>query len=104
MPGEYKERLLGLSGAKDLCNKSTCTYREYLGRLNSHLLESDRRQIALDIPRTIISVYRYVLGQEHADEECDLAVEPAQQYMDAAQRIVSAYCIVRLSLSACSLR
>ena len=57
-------------------------------------LEVDQRQIDLDIPRTKISLYKYVLRQQLIEEDADLATEPVALYMNAARNILSAYSVV----------
>ena len=80
----------------ELSEKSTTTYDEYLRKstVEGQTLEVDQRQIDLDIPRTKISLYKYVLRQQLIEEDADLATEPVALYMNAARNILSAYSVV----------
>ncbi|RHY89736.1 hypothetical protein DYB35_004859 [Aphanomyces astaci] len=80
------------SGAHVLAARSTVTYHELCTRAASPgaVLEADSRQIDLDVPRTGVSLYRFVL-HEDVNEDVDLDLCPLAPHFDALKRILLAY-------------
>ncbi|KDO33666.1 hypothetical protein SPRG_19277 [Saprolegnia parasitica CBS 223.65] len=82
------------SGAHALAARSNRSYRDLCRRalLPGAVLEADARQIALDVPRAGVSLYRYVL-QHDATEDDSLDMAPLAPYLESLKRILMAYAV-----------
>ncbi|KAF0694794.1 Aste57867_14317 [Aphanomyces stellatus] len=80
------------SGAHVLAARSTVTYQELCVRAPSPgaVLDADARQILLDVPRTGVSLYRFVL-HEHVNEDVNLDLTSLGPHFEALKRILLAY-------------
>lgn len=83
------------SGAMSMCLNSGISYSEYLEKAGTSLEHSDACQIDLDIPRTVVSLYRYVLQKNVSEDTTDLDHSPIASYMKCSKNILQAYCVVR---------
>ncbi|OQR83553.1 hypothetical protein ACHHYP_14563 [Achlya hypogyna] len=82
------------SGAHALAARSNRSYRDLCRRslIPGAVLEADARQIALDVPRTGVSLYRYVLGQPVTEDDT-LDMAPLAPYLESLKRILMAYAV-----------
>ncbi|RHY28113.1 hypothetical protein DYB32_006245 [Aphanomyces invadans] len=80
------------SGAQVLAARSTVMYHDLCTRAESPgaVLDVDIRQIDLDVPRTGVSLYRFVMHQD-VNENVDLDLNPLAPHFNALKRILLAY-------------
>ncbi|EQC30597.1 hypothetical protein SDRG_11652 [Saprolegnia diclina VS20] len=82
------------SGAHALAARSNRSYRDLCRRalLPGAVLEADARQIALDVPRAGVSLYRYVLHRDVTEDD-SLDMAPLAPYLESLKRILMAYAV-----------
>ena len=68
----------------------TVTYTEYLKR-SHQTLEDDRQQIYLDVPRTGVSIYQYILDRLLPDNDDDIVMSLVEPFFSFVQNILLAY-------------
>ena len=88
------------SGAKALADSSSLMYEEYCRRVVEfdQVPVDDARQIDLDVPRTTVSMHKYVLREFNVNEDCHLSTEKVEKHMVAVRRLTTAYAVVSASL------
>jgi len=80
------------SGADKLAKNSALIYAELCLRAEQPgaVLEADARQIALDVPRTGVSLYRYCCLKNVTEDDV-LDMKPLKPFMDCLKRILTTY-------------
>ena len=82
-----------LSQIVQLKSDSNITYSEYR---HIKIDEEAKNQINMDVPRTVHSLYCYVLQDDKISSDDELPLEPIQKYMEMVENILLAYAAVRL--------
>ncbi|KAG9407861.1 hypothetical protein AC1031_021099 [Aphanomyces cochlioides] len=82
------------SGAHALAARSNVTYQELCARAASPgaVLVADERQIELDVPRTGVSLYRFLM-LEDVTEDVNLDLGPLAPHFEVLKRILLAYAL-----------
>jgi hypothetical protein len=80
------------SGAHAFAARSTLSYHDICERSRKPgaVLEADARQIALDVPRTSVSLFRFVLKRSVSEDE-DLDTSLVTPYFNVLKRLLLAY-------------